>query len=70
MSPLFGHKDDQDDQTADNVAALNAEVDRLEALSLSALAAEVMARGFGPGSPGGRSGQHRHGRWAQHLCRA
>lgn len=51
MSPLFGHKDD-DDQVPNHVAALKAEVDRLDALSLPALAAEVMAKGFGPGQPG------------------
>lgn len=52
MSPLFGHRDDDSDQAADNVAALQAEIDRLDSLSLPALAAEVMAKGFGPGSPG------------------
>lgn len=51
MSPLFGHKD-EDDQATDNVAALQAEIERLEGLSLPALAAEVMAKGFGPGAPG------------------
>lgn len=52
MSPLFGHKDDDDAQASDKLTALTAEIDRLEALSLPALAAEVMAKGFGPGAPG------------------
>src|SRR5579859_7704904 len=50
MSPLFGHRDEN--QTRDNVAALQAETERLDALSLPALAAEVMTKGFGPGGPG------------------
>lgn len=51
MSPLFGHKDDGQD----DVAAINAETERVAALSLPQLGAEVMARGFaadGPGGPG------------------
>jgi hypothetical protein len=59
MSPMFGHKDD--DQQADGKQAraeqwrqaAQAEVARLAALPLAELAAEVMARGFGPGSRGG-----------------
>ncbi len=59
MSPMFGHKDD--DQQADvkqaraeqRRQAAQAEVARLSALPLAELAAEVMARGFGPGSRGG-----------------
>ncbi len=48
MSPLFGHKDeDQPD-----AAALQAEIERLDALPLVQLAAEVMANGFGPSGPG------------------
>lgn len=47
MSPLFGHKDGDD-----RGSALQVEVDRLDALSLPALAAEVMTKGFGPGGPG------------------
>jgi hypothetical protein len=33
-------------------AALRAEVERLEALPIARLAAEVMVKGFGPGGPG------------------
>jgi hypothetical protein len=49
---MFGHKDKRatpgDPAEAAN-AALRAEVERLEALPMTQLAAEVMARGFGPG---------------------
>ncbi len=51
MSPLFGHHDD-DVQQAQNLAALEPEVERLESLPLARLASEVMAKGFGPGGPG------------------
>lgn len=34
------------------MAALQAEIGRLDALALPALAAEVMVKGFGPGAPG------------------
>ncbi len=51
MSPLFGHHDDDNEQ-AQNVAALQAEVQRLDSLSLEQLASEVMRKGFGPGGPG------------------
>ena len=37
----------------ENVAAMQAEIQRLDALPLNELAAEVMIRGFGPGRPGG-----------------
>lgn len=50
MSPLFGHGDGDQDQTDRN--ALQAEVDRLDSLPLPELAAEVMAKGFGPGGQG------------------
>lgn len=49
---MFGSKDKRpaarDERQAAN-AALHAEVERLAALPLAQLAAEVMARGFGPG---------------------
>lgn len=49
---MFGGKDKRAD-TSDGkqaaIAALRAEVERLEALPMTQLAAEVMARGFGPG---------------------
>jgi hypothetical protein len=49
---MFGNKDrDHADASAMN-AALNAEVDRLSALALPQLAAEVMTKGFGPTGPG------------------
>ena len=51
MSPLFGHHEDDDEQ-AQNLAALQAEVQRLDSLSLEQLASEVMHKGFGPGGPG------------------
>jgi hypothetical protein len=46
---LFGNKDEEKAAKAD---ALQAEVSRLEGLSMPRLAAEVMTKGFGPGSPG------------------
>ncbi|HEY6276814.1 MAG TPA: hypothetical protein VIX86_10830 [Streptosporangiaceae bacterium] len=39
------------DQAA--IAAMQAETDRVTALPLAQLAAEVMGKGFGPGGPGG-----------------
>lgn len=51
MSPLFGHDDDS--QGDADVAAMNAEIDRVGSLSLPQLAAEIMTRGFGPDGPGG-----------------
>ncbi len=52
MSP-FGHKDQEKQEKNDQWRlALQAEVDRLNALPLQQLAAEVMRRGFGPGGPG------------------
>lgn len=48
MSPLFSRNDDNHaDQDA-----LQAEVDRLGSLPMPELAAEVMAKGFGPGGQG------------------
>ena len=54
MSLAFGTRVD----LPDSVAAVNAEIDRLGALPLPELAAELMVRGFGPGGPGvpGRPG--------------
>jgi hypothetical protein len=52
MSPLFGHKHDDDSEDAGGGSALADEVTRLDALPLTAIAAEVMAKGFGPGAPG------------------
>jgi hypothetical protein len=49
---MFGSKDkraDARDGKQAAIAALRAEVERLEALPMARLAAEVMARGFGPG---------------------
>ena len=51
MSPLFGGHDD--DQATGDVEAMSAEIARLEGLTLSQLAAEVMTKGFGPDGPGG-----------------
>jgi hypothetical protein len=48
MSPLFGNKEQP--QT-DDAAALQPEVDRLHALTLPQLGAEVMTKGFGPTCP-------------------
>jgi len=49
---MFGNKDNRaaasDGKQAAN-AALRAEVERLEALPMAQLAAEVMVKGFGPG---------------------
>ena len=41
------------DTGAGDAGAVAAEVDRISALPLPALAAEVMMKGFGPGGPGG-----------------
>jgi len=49
---MFGNKDKRaaaSDAKGAALAALRAEVERLEALPMAQLAAEVMARGFGPG---------------------
>jgi hypothetical protein len=46
----------------DKQEALRAEVERLEALPMARLAAEVMVRGFGPGGPASR-----RGRYAAHV---
>jgi hypothetical protein len=51
MSPLFGRKD-HEDGTAQGIEVLQAEFDRLNALPIRQLAAEVLVRGFGPGGPG------------------
>jgi hypothetical protein len=51
MPPLFGGKD----EGQDDVAVMTADIDRLDALPLRELAAEVMTKGFGsdgPGAPG------------------
>jgi hypothetical protein len=45
--PLFGNKEEREQQNA----ALHAEVQRLSALSLQDLAAEVMTKGFASGGP-------------------
>jgi hypothetical protein len=50
MSPLFGHRQADDDESGG--VSLQAEVERLDTMSLPALAAEVMHKGFGPGAPG------------------
>jgi hypothetical protein len=54
MSPLFGRKQQQEEEQAERSkdSALQAEVDRLESLPLTQLAAEVMTKGFGPAGPG------------------
>ena len=52
MAPLFGGRDGD----AGRDALIAAELDRVGGLPLPRLAAEVMARAFGPGGPGG-SGQ-------------
>jgi hypothetical protein len=49
LAPSFGGQ--KDDHTG--VAAFTAEVARVNSLPLAQLAAEVMARGFGPDGPGG-----------------
>jgi hypothetical protein len=47
--PLFSHKD----EGQDDVAAMDAEIERAGALTLPQLGAEVMSRGFGADGPGG-----------------
>jgi hypothetical protein len=49
--PLFG----SDDKKEAREAALRAEVERLAALPLPELAAEIMVKGYGPGGPGAES---------------
>jgi hypothetical protein len=52
---MFSSKDKRataTDRMEAATAALRAEVERLEALPMARLAAEVMVRGFGPGDPG------------------
>jgi hypothetical protein len=50
LSPLFGgHKDEQ--SRPDPAVAAEAEIARLNALTLQQLAAEVMDKGFGPNCP-------------------
>jgi hypothetical protein len=51
LSPLFGHKDHGESADQEN-PALRAEFERLNALPIPQLAAEVMRKGFGPGGPG------------------
>ena len=53
MTPLFGHKDEE---TGDDVAALEAEIARVEALPPARLAAEVMEKIEPPATGGGRVG--------------
>jgi hypothetical protein len=43
--PLFHHKDEENDK-------LRAELERISAMPLPALAAEAMVKGFGPGTKG------------------
>jgi hypothetical protein len=50
VSPLFGHK--ETDEEPAGASSLQTDVERLDTLSLSDLAAEVMHKGFGPGGPG------------------
>jgi len=53
MSPVFGRKDDEKQEKIEQWRlAMQAEFDRLSALPLIDLAAEVMSKGFGPGGPG------------------
>lgn len=49
MAPLFGGRDGDPSRQAQTAA----ELDRVGGLPLPQLAAEVMARAFGPGGPGG-----------------
>ena len=63
MSPMFGRgKEENEKRVEEHRCALRAESERLEALPLKALAAEVMTKGFGRGSPGadddGNPGRH------------
>jgi hypothetical protein len=54
MAPFFGNKEDAPTSGAsDDAATMNAEIARLDGLSLADLAAEAMNRGFGPDGPGG-----------------
>jgi hypothetical protein len=56
MSPMFGRKDEEKQGKQEQLeqwrSAMQAEFERLNALSLIELATEVMAKGFGPGGPG------------------
>lgn len=52
MSPIFGGRAKDEGQARPGVRDLEAALERLGSLSLPQLAAEVMAKGFGPGSPG------------------
>src|SRR5205809_7524181 len=53
MSPIFGHKDEENDERFEQWRrATQAEFERLNALSLADLATEVMTKGFGPDGPG------------------
>jgi hypothetical protein len=53
MSPMFGHKDDENDERFEQWRqATQAEFERLWALSPADLATEVMVKGFGPDGPG------------------
>jgi hypothetical protein len=54
MSPFFGSKDENAAASvSEDAAAMDAEVARLDGLSLADLAAEAMSKGCGPGGPGG-----------------
>jgi hypothetical protein len=53
LSPIRGRKDDEKQQKLDEWrSAVQAVYERLDALPLPELAAEVMIQGFGPGGPG------------------
>lgn len=53
MAPLFGGKDEtKQDKNEPWRESLRAECDRLNSLTLSKLAAEVMSAAFAPGRPG------------------
>jgi hypothetical protein len=54
MSPLFGGHDDT--PKPDYEANVKAEIERLSALSLVQLGAEVMTKGFGPDGPSSSDG--------------
>ena len=54
LAPFFGNKEDTPGgSVSDDTATMNAEIARLDGLSLADLALEAMNRGFGPDGPGG-----------------
>jgi hypothetical protein len=53
MSPLFGSKGDAKDEAGADLATMTADLERLAALPLDALATEVMIVAFGSDGPGG-----------------